>query len=114
MPNAASERALEDVVVQHECGDDNLRGRLERGEMAAALGRQVAFKVLQSTLARDANYVARFQHEARAAAALVHANIVQIFEVGHAGGVHFIAQEYVRGKNLGEILKRDAALNPRR
>lgn len=107
-------------LTGREIGDYRILRRLGAGGMAEvylaeqqSLGRQVAFKVLQSALARDANYVARFQHEARAAAALVHANIVQIFEVGHAGGVHFIAQEYVRGKNLGEILKRDAALNPR-
>jgi serine/threonine-protein kinase len=33
--------------------------------------------------------------------------------VGQSDGVHFIAQEYVRGKNLGEVLKRKAALDPR-
>ncbi len=107
-------------LTGREIGDYRILRRLGAGGMAEvylaeqrSLGRQVALKVLQAGLARDASYVARFQHEARAAAALVHANIVQIFEVGHAAGVHFIAQEYVRGKNLGEILKRDAALNPR-
>jgi eukaryotic-like serine/threonine-protein kinase len=107
-------------LTGREIGDYRILRRLGAGGMAEvylaeqqSLGRQVAFKVLQPALARDASYVARFQHEARAAAALVHANIVQIFEVGHAGGVHFIAQEYVRGKNLGELLQRDVALNPR-
>src|SRR5690242_1141241 len=107
-------------LTGREIGDYRILRRLGAGGMAEvylaeqrSLGRQVAFKVLQPVLARDANYVARFQYEARAAAALVHANIVQIFEVGHVGGVHFIAQEYVRGRNLGEVLKRDAALNPR-
>jgi serine/threonine-protein kinase len=78
-----------------------------------SLGRQVALKVLQSALARDGSYVLRFQNEARAAAALVHANIVQIYEVGQHEGIHFIAQEYVRGKNLAELLRRQASLNPR-
>ncbi|WP_428306463.1 protein kinase domain-containing protein [Lacipirellula sp.] len=107
-------------LTDREIGDYRILRRLGAGGMAEvylaeqrSLGRQVAFKVLQPVLARDASYVARFQYEARAAAALVHANIVQIFEVGHVGGVHFIAQEYVRGRNLGEVLKRDAALNPR-
>ena len=71
-----------------------------------SLGRQVAVKVLKSNLAHDATYVQRFHQEARAAAALVHANIVQIHEVGNAGGVHFIAQEYVQGVNLAELLAR--------
>jgi serine/threonine-protein kinase len=94
-----------------ELGDYRVLRRLGAGGMAEvylaeqrSLGRQVALKVLQSALARDGSYVQRFQHEARAAAALVHANIVQIYEVGQSGGVHFIAQEYVPGKNLGEAL----------
>jgi tRNA A-37 threonylcarbamoyl transferase component Bud32 len=87
--------------------------RLGRGAMAEvyladqiSLGRQVAVKVLRSNLAADATYVARFHQEARAAAQLVHANIVQIYEVGFAEGVHFIAQEYVQGLNLAELLAR--------
>jgi eukaryotic-like serine/threonine-protein kinase len=107
-------------LTGRELGDYRVLRRLGAGGMAEvylaeqqSLGRQVALKVLQPALARDGSYVLRFQHEARAAAALVHANIVQIYEVGQSGGVHFIAQEYVRGKNLGELLQRETALHPR-
>jgi serine/threonine-protein kinase len=41
----------------------------------------------------------------------VHPNIVQIYEVGQADGVHFIAQEFVAGKSLDEILDRQGALD---
>jgi len=77
-----------------------------------SLGRQVALKVLSHALASDRSYVERFQNEARAAASLVHPNIVQIFEVGQADGIHFIAQEYVAGKNLGQLLERQGAFQP--
>src|SRR5688572_16354893 len=77
-----------------------------------SLGRQVALKVLNSELARDPNYVRRFHHEARAAAALVHAGIVQIYEVGQEDSVHFIAQEYVAGRNLGEVIRSHGSLAP--
>src|SRR6185369_3007954 len=94
-------------------GDFKLLRRLGRGAMAEVylaeqqrLRRQVALKVLKSNLASDATYVARFQNEAMAAAALVHANIVQIYEVGQAEGIHYIAQEYVQGMNLREWLQR--------
>lgn len=107
-------------LTGRELGDYRILRRLGAGGMAEvylaeqrSLGRQVALKVLQRSLASDAAYVERFVNEARAAAALVHANIVQIYEVGQVDGVHFIAQEYVRGKNLGEVLKRKAALEPR-
>jgi tRNA A-37 threonylcarbamoyl transferase component Bud32 len=93
--------------------------RLGRGAMAEvylaqqlSLGRQVAFKVLNEDLARDPNYVRRFHHEARAAAALVHAGIVQIYEVGEDQGVHYIVQEYVPGRNLGEVARGSGSLSP--
>jgi len=96
-----------------QIGDYRLLRRVGRGAMAevylaeqGSLRRQVAFKVLKGNLATDATYVKRFQVEAQAAAALVHANIVQIHEVGCVDGIHFIAQEYVSGTNLHERLMR--------
>jgi predicted Ser/Thr protein kinase len=93
--------------------------RLGRGAMAEvylarqlSLGRQVALKVLNAELAGDPNYVRRFHHEARAAAALVHGGIVQIYEVGQDDGVHYIAQEYVAGRNLGELIRSRGSLPP--
>src|SRR5882672_1421928 len=97
------ESALPDAahLTGRDLGDYRVLRRLGSGGMAEvylaeqqSLRRQVALKVLQTTLARDAAYVERFLHEARAAASLVHANIVQIYEVGQKEGVHFIAQEY--------------------
>lgn len=93
--------------------------RLGRGAMAEvylaqqlSLNRQVAFKVLNEELGRDPSYVRRFHHEARAAAALVHTGIVQIYEVGEQNGVHYIAQEYVPGRNLGEVTRSSGSLSP--
>src|SRR5262245_6492234 len=63
------------------------------------LGRVVALKMLRS---QDAADVARFQAEARAVARLQHPNVVQIFEVGEAGGRPFLALEYVDGGSLAE------------
>jgi len=78
-----------------------------------SLGRQVAFKVLRGNLASDGKYIRRFQQEARAAASLVHANIVAIHEVGCIEGVHFIAQEYVQGQNLRQFLHRNGPVGAR-
>ncbi len=63
--------------------------------------------MLRNSLAGDDTYVRRFHNEAQAAASLVHANIVQIYEVGCIDGVHFIAQEYVQGQNLRELMVRN-------
>lgn len=94
-------------------GDYQLLRRLGRGGMAEvylaeqlSLRRQVALKVLKKNLAGDDAYIRRFQHEAQAAAKLVHANIVQIYEVGCVDGTYYISQEYVPGQNLKQLLGR--------
>jgi serine/threonine-protein kinase len=111
--HSLTEMPLDADLSGRELAGYRLLRRLGRGAMAEvyladqiSLGRQVAVKVLRSTLATDATYVQRFDQEARAAAQLVHANIVQIYEVGCVDGVHFIAQEYVQGMNLAELLAR--------
>lgn len=118
MPDSSSNSAAD--LVGRTLGDYRVLRKIGSGGMAEvylaeqlSLGRQVALKVLPATLAGDATYVERFLNEARAAAALVHGNIVQIYEVGQADGVRYIAQEYVRGKNLAEVLRREGALQPR-
>jgi serine/threonine-protein kinase len=107
-------------LVGKKLKDYRILRRLGRGAMAEvylaqqeSLNRYVALKVLNEELARDPAYVRRFHHEARAAAALVHASIIQIYEVGEADGVHYIAQEYVPGRNLGEIIRSQGAIQPR-
>src|SRR5439155_2797582 len=85
-------------------GDYQLLRRLGRGGMAEvylaeqlSLRRQVALKVLKKSLAGDQAYIRRFQHEAQAAARLIHANIVQIYAVGCIDGTYFIYHVYVPG-----------------
>ena len=65
-----------------------------------SLGRQVAVKVLRPETTRHVAAVERFTQEARAAASLVHGNIVQIHEVACVDGLHFLAEEYVAGPSL--------------
>jgi len=97
-----------------QLGNFRLLRRLGRGAMAevylaeqSLLRRRVAVKVLRPELADDRTYLRRFEREAQAAASLVHANIVQIYEVGHIDGLHFIAQEYIQGQNLREWITRN-------
>ena len=101
-------------------GDYQLLRRLGRGGMAdvylaeqRSLKRKVALKVLRAELAADQVYVKRFHHEAQAAASLVHANIVQIHDVGCVDGIHYIAQEYVEGKNLKQFILSQGTVDAR-
>lgn len=93
--------------------------RLGRGGMAEvylarqeSLKRNVALKVLKPELAKDSSYIERFEREAQSAAKLVQANIVGVYEVGEVDGLHYIAQEYILGRNLREYLARNGAVKP--
>ncbi len=73
------------------------------------LNRKVAIKLLPERYTRDPERLRRFEQEARAASALNHPNIITIFEIGEAGGRHFIATEYIEGVTLR---RRMAVANP--
>ncbi|MBI9090640.1 MAG: serine/threonine protein kinase [Desulfobacterium sp.] len=66
--------------------------------------RTVAIKKILPHLAQNQDFVAMFIREARLAAMLQHPNIVQIFDLIKLMNIHFIAMEYVNGKNLAEIM----------
>jgi Tol biopolymer transport system component/predicted Ser/Thr protein kinase len=70
------------------------------------LGRTVALKVLPPERVADASRKRRFIQEARAASALNHPNIITIYDIDEADGVHFIAMEYVAGKTLDRLITR--------
>src|SRR5215471_15956822 len=69
------------------------------------LGRKVALKFLPAYFTNDRESVRRFELEARAASALNHPNIITVYEIGHSGGSHFIATEFVEGETVRHRLK---------
>jgi serine/threonine protein kinase len=78
------------------------------------LGRVVAVKVLPAERAEDETFVARFEREARAAAALNHPNIAAVFDTGHEGSTRFIVMELVSGSSLAARVREDGPLRPAR
>lgn len=74
------------------------------------LERSVAIKILDQRLARDAEFVARFRREARAAAGLSHPNIVNIHDRGDTGDSYYIAMEYLEGETLKDIIDGEGRL----
>src|SRR5262245_31858024 len=70
-----------------------------------SLGRHVALKVLPAPALQDALRLQRFRREARAAARLHHSNIVPVFGVGEAEGLHFYVMQFIPGLGLGEVLE---------
>lgn len=75
-----------------------------------SLGRVVAVKILRDNLTGDPEFLARFQHEARAAANLAHPNIVTVHDFGRDGGRYYIVMEHIEGKDLKSYIKENGPL----
>jgi serine/threonine-protein kinase len=84
------------------------RGGMGRVYLAEqkSLKRKVAIKMLRPELAANRTALQRFYIEAQAVARLNHANIVQIYGVWEQNGLHYMALEYVEGRNLRDYLAR--------
>lgn len=67
--------------------------------------RQVCIKRILPGLSRDPRFISMFVKEARICAGLTHPNVVQIFELGRVGEDHFMAMEFVHGRDLGRVLR---------
>jgi tetratricopeptide (TPR) repeat protein len=94
-----------------------LAGELGRGGMGIVyrakdlrLGRFVALKFLPEDVESGSTMSRLFRREARAAAALSHAGIVTVYDVGEIDGREFIAMELVEGKTLDRVIEQDGAL----
>ncbi|MGQ0633163.1 MAG: protein kinase domain-containing protein [Planctomycetaceae bacterium] len=79
------------------------------------LHRPCALKVLLPQLAaQERDYVTRFMNEGRAAASLVHPNVITIHAVGEERGYHFLEMEFVPGRSLKQLIVDEQRLSPLR
>ncbi len=69
-----------------------------------ALKREVALKVAKPEQLHSRQRIARFQREAQAAAHLMHAHIVPVFDSGQDGPHHYIASAFIQGQSLAHTL----------
>ena len=99
-------------------GEYEILGLLGRGGMGlvfkafdASLSRVVAIKVLAPRLASSSQARRRFLREARAAAAINHANVVTIHGVGEQEGMPFLVMECIPGQSLRQRIQSGPPLN---
>ncbi|MDO8667225.1 MAG: serine/threonine-protein kinase, partial [Gemmatimonadales bacterium] len=115
---AAPPQPDEADIVRDALKDEyELEKELGRGGMAVVfkardkqLEREVAIKVLPFSLSFDAEFVERFQREARTAGKLEHPNIIPIYRVGKSGRVIYFVMKYIRGKSLSSVIEARGAL----
>jgi hypothetical protein len=88
---------------------EKLVGKGGMGEVHQAvqlsLGRTVAVKLLSAELAHDESFVARFEKEGAALAALRHPNIVSIVDKGRNKETYFLVMEFVDGPSMREVMR---------
>ncbi|MSP62429.1 MAG: hypothetical protein EXR72_19275 [Myxococcales bacterium] len=103
-------------------GKYQLIERLGRGGMAevwkaqsslpGGFKRTLVVKRILTHLAEDEQFVRMFLAEARLSAQLHHPNIVAVHDLGEADGSYFIAMEYVRGRDLVNVLRAHHPIGP--
>ena len=93
-----------DFVIGEEIGSGSI-GKVYRAEQLS-LGREVALKILSPELS-STKFIDSFLHEARAAAQLSHANLVQSYAVGEEDGICYLAMNYINGETLSDRLERE-------
>ena len=105
------------TLIGRRLGHYLVREELGRGGMGVVyiaedtrLDRRVALKVLRPEVAESPDRRARFQLEARAAAALNHPNVVHLYSVEQSADLLFMTMELVQGRSLREILSAGAPL----
>ncbi|MBI3736026.1 serine/threonine protein kinase [Candidatus Sumerlaeota bacterium] len=77
-----------------------------------SLDRQVALKILPSYMAENPDFLMRFTREALSAAQMTHHNIIQIYDIGSDGDIHYISMEYVRGETLTDSVRKQGRIAP--
>lgn len=105
-------------LIGQELGGYRILDRIGRGGMGTvyralqlSLDRTVALKILAPHLVKNTNFINLFIREARAAGALSHPNIVQVYDVGVHEDVYYFAMEYIPHGSVEEILNRQGRLS---
>lgn len=106
------------MVVPVEFGGFTLLSAMGIGGMGTvyraldmALHRPVALKILKPTLAADPEFIESFSREARAAAAVNHINVAQVYSFGQQAGHYYIAMELLEKGSLDERITQQTRLN---
>ena len=74
------------------------------------LNRFVAIKILKPEFINDHKFIDSFRRESQAAASLSHPNIVNIYDVGREGNIHYIVMELIEGRTLSDYIKEQGAM----
>lgn len=118
----ASQAQEVDDLIGRTLGVYRLESLLGAGAMGRVylarhldLGRSCALKILPPRMVQaDPGYIQRFLEEGRAAAALVHPNIITVHAIGLEQGYHYLEMEFVAGQSLHTLIQEEGPQPPER
>src|SRR5512145_1941040 len=98
-------------IIGKQIGQYQIEEQIGQGGMATvykafqpSINRYVAIKILPTQYAQDPNFVKRFEHEARAIAALEHPHILPVYDFGTQDGLNYMVMRYVKGGTLSNLM----------
>jgi serine/threonine protein kinase/ketosteroid isomerase-like protein len=110
-----------DELIGTVLGRYRIDARIARGGMGVlyraehtGLGRVAALKVIAPEFSKDEGFRARFEREARTAAAIDHPNVVPVWDYDEDRGRLYIAMRFVAGRDLGVLLRAEGRMAPAR
>src|SRR4051812_23463509 len=102
-------------LIGQTLGQYEIKALLGEGGMAAvyrasqvSIQRDVAVKVIESKLARNPDFVKRFEREAKTIASLSHIHILKVFDYGQQGDLVYLVMELLSGGTLADLLDQQA------
>ncbi len=100
-----------DALIGRDLAGYRIMERLGKGGMGTvyrarqlSLDRDVAFKMLDPSIAKDKTFIQRFIQEARSCATLNHPNIIQVYDVGECEGYFYFSMEYAKGGSIQSLV----------
>jgi serine/threonine protein kinase len=94
---------IDDLIIQYVISEGHYAIALKAFQ--ESLQRPVFIKLLKPTIENRADWIRRFQQEARICAFLKHPNITEVYRIGQVDQFHYIAMEFIEGFSLKEAGK---------
>lgn len=94
------------TLIQHLASGGMAEIFLARHEGQGGFSKELVLKVLQPRFADNREVLEMFWGEGRLGAMLAHPNIVDVYDVGEADGLPFIAMEHIAGRTLTDLVRR--------
>jgi serine/threonine protein kinase len=111
LPALATGAVLGDYVIEAPLGEGGM-GQVYKA-VHQRMNRAVALKIVSPRAVASPEALARFRREIEVVARLVHPNVATAYDAREHEGTHYLVLEYVSGRDLAKVVKKNGPLEPR-